>query len=113
MSDDNPYSPPQVADLQPPQRRRPFGPILAGSVAIVLVTLLVGPLGFVAAFLGVGSWWVYKFWPRQPISVDPETQSFLERLESSPAMARETLGADVRVAAQQPEADELLRDIRL
>ena len=67
-----------------------MGPIPAGLVAVVLATLFMGVIGLLAAILGVGSWWVYKFWPRPPASDDPGARAFLQQMETSQEFADDT-----------------------
>jgi hypothetical protein len=62
-------------------KRRPAGPLLAGSIAIALATRIAGGVGLVAAVCAVGSWWVYKFWPRPWVANEPEAQAFIDQLE--------------------------------
>jgi hypothetical protein len=48
-------------------------------IAIALAALFLGGPGLIAAFLGVGSWWIYKLWPRGAWADDPQAQAFLSR----------------------------------
>jgi hypothetical protein len=70
-------------------------PLLAGVIAIALAALFLGGPGLIAAILGVGSWWIYKLWPRRTSADDLHAQAYLSRLDFP------TLDA----AAQNSEAD--------
>jgi hypothetical protein len=111
MTTENPYHPPRVNDAVERPKPHAMGPILGGLVAIVLATLLMGVLGLLAALLGVGSWWAYKFWPRPPAVDDPGARAFLQQMETSPEVA------DAIAEASQPQPadppDDVLGGIRL
>jgi len=81
VNEDNPYRPPAVTEPGPRSVRGPLGAILSGLVAIGLATFLMGPLGLIAALLGVGSWWAYKFRPSPAVPDAPAATDYLERLE--------------------------------
>jgi hypothetical protein len=61
-----------------------MGPIAGGIIAIVVATILSRGGLLIPALLGVGSWWLYKFWPRKAVPDDARARAFLDRLESSP-----------------------------
>jgi hypothetical protein len=104
MSEDNPYRPP-VAPIgtEEPRGRRPLGPVLAGLVAIVLATFLLGGTGLIASLLGVGSWWVYKFWPRPAAPDSPEARAYLQQLEGWPSQGNAAAGSDPTDQAERLE----------
>jgi hypothetical protein len=84
---------------------------VSGLVAIVLATIVSRGGLLIPAILGVGSWWVYKFWPRKPASADVGARAFLERLEHSGTKEDDVLTASERVSTEQPL--DAFRDIRL
>jgi hypothetical protein len=111
MSDENPYSPPKSPDSLARRRRTSVGPILAGVLAIIIATILTRGGALIPAILGVGSWWLYKFWPRKKLPDEAGVRTFLERLEQPPAIeADASKGADTASPVQPLDAFE---DIRL
>lgn len=105
MSEDNPYRAPTIAIRPDPRiRRRLIGPISAGLIAIVLVTLLDGGTGLVASVLGVGSWWIHKFWPRPAMTEAPEVRAYLENLGA------DHLGVTVSPDSATPSTNEAIDD---
>ncbi len=50
-------------------------------IAAILATYLVGAYGLVGSLLAVGSWWIFKFWPRPPAPEAPEARAFIDQLE--------------------------------
>ena len=111
MIDENPYSPPISND--PPPRPKPslVGPILSGLIAIVLATIVTRGSTFFVAILGVGWWWVYKFWPRKAPPDDAGARKFLERLEQSPSIDDDAPKRVDQVSPEQPL--DALRDLHL
>jgi hypothetical protein len=111
MSDENPYRPPAVSDPVLRPKRRHLGPIAAGVIAIVVATILTRGEALIPAILGVGSWWLFKFWPRKSAPDDPSARAFLERLEHSQSMQNDDPTADEGHSREQPL--DGLRDLRL
>ena len=81
MGEDNPFAGLVIEDEPERRKRRPVGPLMAGLIAAVLATYFEGSTGAIAAVVAVGSWWVYKFWPRPPAPIAPEAQAFVDHLE--------------------------------
>jgi len=111
VNEHNPYRPPAVTEWGRRSVRRPLGAILSGLVAIGLATFLMGPLGLIAALLGVGSWWAYKFRPRPAVPDVPAATDYLERLEEG----RSVEAAPVESGAQDvgDSSGEVLGNLRL
>jgi hypothetical protein len=91
----------------PKRRRRVVGPLLAGLIAAVLATALVGSYGLVGSLLAVGSWWTYKFWPRRPAPEAPEARAFIDRLEG---IRPDEIDA---IPVAKPNSGEAIEDILL
>jgi hypothetical protein len=106
MSEGNPYRPPTAVDPAEPRKHRHMGPILAGLIAIVVATFLLGGLGTLAGIMGVGSWWVYKFWPRSAAPEDEGAREFLQKLESS-SNARDSVLRPSESRSDEPATDVL------
>jgi hypothetical protein len=110
-SSENPYSPP-LTEIDPPRPiRSVVRTILSGLIAIVIATVLSRGGLLIPAVLGVGSWWLYKFWPRKSAPEDATVMAFLERLENaqpSPGASQSTNEAN---STDQPL--DALRDLRL
>jgi hypothetical protein len=111
MSDENPYSPPLSNELPVRPRRTHVGPVLSGLIAIVIATILSRGRLLIPAILGVGSWWLYKFWPRKIAPDDVGVRTFLEQLEHAPTIEDDGRKAVESDSPEQP-IDEL-RNIRL
>jgi hypothetical protein len=111
MGDENPYSPPLSNELPVRPRRIHVGPILSGLLAIVIATILSRGGLLIPAILGVGSWWLYKFWPRKIAPDDVGVRTFLEQLEHSPTIEDDGRKAVESVSPEQPV--DALRNIRL
>ncbi len=111
MNGENPYSAP-LSDTPPARRKRvSVGPVMSGLLAIIAATVLLGGYGLLASILGVGSWWVYKLWPRKSTSEDVRARTYLEQLERSPiAEADNVKSVDSEAPGQSIDA---LRDLRL
>jgi hypothetical protein len=92
-------------------RRTHVGPVLSGLIAITVATILSRGGLLIPAILGVGSWWLYKFWPRKTAPDDVGVRTFLEQLEHSPTTENDSPSAVVSASPEQP-IDEL-RNIRL
>jgi len=111
MSDENPYSPPKSPDPLVRPRRTSVGPILAGVLAIIIATILTRGGALIPAILGVGSWWLYKFWPRKKVPDEVGVRTFLEQLEQPPTIENHApKGADTDSPVQPPDP---LKDLRL
>jgi hypothetical protein len=109
--DENPSSPPRSSEPFARPKRKPFGPIASGLVAIILAAILSRGGLLIPAILGVGSWWLYKFWPRKPAPDEGGTRAFLERLEGAP-----TKEYGIPEASQQgssPRPLDVFRDVHL
>jgi hypothetical protein len=106
MSQDYPDRERVDVHLQPKGRRPSTGPIMAGLAAIAVAYFLLGPIGLLAALLGVGSWWVTKFRPRRRASEDREVRAFLQNLEGSSTVAEAAQGSG-GPASSDPPADGL------
>ena len=91
--------------------RRHVGPILSGLVAIVILTILSRGGLLIPAILGIGSWWLYKFWPKKTAPDDVGVRTFLERLEHTPTTENDAPKSVDHVSPEQPI--EALKDIRL
>jgi len=110
MNDDNPFRPPAVSEPGLRSLRSPAGAILSGLIAIGLATFLMGPLGLIAALLGVGSWWAYRFRPKPPVPDVPAARDYLERLEDGRAA-----GSAIAQSGMQDDDDSrggALRNLR-
>jgi hypothetical protein len=111
IGDENPYSPPTSSDRLVRSRRTHVGPILSGVLAIVLATILTRGGALIPAILGVGSWWLYKFWPMKKAPEDVGVRTFLERIEHSPTIENDAPNAADRDSPEQPL--DALRDLRM
>ncbi len=111
MNDDNPFRPPAVTEPGRKSLRSPAGAILSGLIAIGLATFLMGPLGLVAALLGVGSWWAYKFRPKSALPDVPAAKEYLERMEDG--RTAEANLADSGAREDHDPSGGALRDLRL
>jgi hypothetical protein len=87
------------------------GPILTGLLAILFATLLSRGGLLIPAVLGVGSWWLYKFWPKKTAPEDVEARAFLERMENPPVKKDEALKGSENDSQAQPL--DVFRDLRL
>ena len=91
-------------------RRTSVGPILAGVLAIIIATILTRGGALIPAILGVGSWWLYKFWPRKKVPDEAGVRTFLEQLKQAPTIENDApKGADTASPAQPPDALEEIR----
>jgi hypothetical protein len=111
LIDDNPYSAP--LSITPPARpkRTQIGPVVSSLIAIAIATYLLGPFGFLVSMLGVGSWWVFKHWPRKANPEDAQARAYLQKLENPPITATETPDRAATIAPE--ESIDALRDLRL
>ena len=111
MADENPYSPPLTNEPPVQPRRTHVGPILSGIAAIVIATILSRGGLLIPAVLGIGSWWLYKFWPKNNAPDDVGIRTFLERLEHSPTIENDGPKAVENVLSEPPI--DAINDIRL
>ena len=106
MNEDNPFRAPTAVDPPEPRGPRQMGPVLAGLIAIVVATLLLGLGGLLISIVSVGSWWVHKFWPRPPAPDDAGAREFLQKLESSRTRGN-SVSKPIQSVADEPPADPL------
>jgi len=111
MNEDNPFRPPAVTEPGQRSVRGLLGAILSGLVAIGLATFLMGPLGLVAALLGVGSWWAYKFKPRRAVPDVPAATDYLELLEEGRTGEAASVKSDVQDSGGS--SGDILGNLRL
>ncbi|MGO9466285.1 MAG: hypothetical protein ACLQIB_08240 [Isosphaeraceae bacterium] len=111
MNEDNPYRPPAVTEPGRRSVRGLLGAILSGLVAIGLATFLMGPIGLIAALLGVGSWWAYKFRPRAAAPDAPAASAYLQRLEEGRTGEAAPGGSDIADIGNS--SGEILGNLRL
>jgi hypothetical protein len=114
MSEDNPYRAP-TAPFEPDERRgpRPVGPWIVALVAVVLATLMAGLLGLLGALVGIGSWLVFRFWPRPPAPDVPELRAYLDRLEAWTPQGGMTAASDAPGPGELADDAAVFRDLRL
>jgi hypothetical protein len=111
INDENPYSSPISNQPTARPKRLHVRPILSGVIAIIIATIVSRGGLLIPAILGVGSWWLYKFWPRKTAPDDIGARAFLERLENSPTTHGVAREGSERVSPEQP-LDEF-RNLRL
>jgi hypothetical protein len=111
MDNENPYRAPSTAEPPARHARRPLGPIAAGLVAIALGTIWAGGIGLLASSFAVGSWWLYKFWPRPTTPEDAGARAYLQKLESPPR--EEVAPAEVSGPPLGEDTPDVLRDLRI
>jgi hypothetical protein len=111
MINENPYRPPEapIARGGGPLRSAP-AIILQGLIAVVLATLLMGLGGLFCSILGVGSWWLYKFWPKRPLADDDQARAYLQKLEELPTGSEPT--AMSGSPAKDEPVPEVLKDLK-